>query len=324
MDISESWLRHYCNPSLDGESLAEALSMAGLEVEDRRPVAPPFSGVVVARVREVRKHPNADKLTVCEVDVGQSAPLSIVCGAPNVAPGIVVPCALPGAELPGDLRIKATTMRGVESNGMLCSARELGLSDDHAGLLLLDADAPIGADVRALLELDDSILTIKLTPNRADCLSVVGVAREVAAISGAPLNLPEFAAVPAVGEHRLPVTVEAPDLCGRFSGRVIRNVDARAATPMWMQQRLLRSGQRPISALVDISNYVMLEMGRRMSSTSTRCMAACACAGAAAANRCNCSTARRSRSMNRWASSPTTPGSKHSPASWAATQRPFR
>jgi phenylalanyl-tRNA synthetase beta chain len=262
MDISESWLRHYCNPSLDGESLAEALTMAGLEVEDRRPVAPPFSGVVVARVREVRRHPNADKLTVCEIDVGQSASLSIVCGAPNVAPGIVVPCALPGAELPGDLRIRATTMRGVESNGMLCSARELGLSDDHAGLLLLDADAPIGADVRAWLELDDSILTIKLTPNRADCLSVVGVAREVAAISGAPLNLPEFAAVSAVGEHRLPVTVEAPGLCGRFSGRVIRDVDARAATPMWMQQRLLRSGQRPISALVDISNYVMLELGR--------------------------------------------------------------
>ena len=148
MDISESWLRRYCNPPIDGESLAEALTMAGLEVEDRRPVAPPFSGVVVARVREVRKHPNADKLTVCEVDAGQPAPLLIVCGAPNVAPGIVVPCALPGAQLPGDLRIKATTMRGVESNGMLCSARELGLSEDHTGLMLLDADAPIGADVR--------------------------------------------------------------------------------------------------------------------------------------------------------------------------------
>ena len=262
MDISESWLRHYCNPPIDGESLAEALTMAGLEVEDRRPVAPPFSGVVVARVREVRKHPNADKLTVCEVDAGQPAPLLIVCGAPNVAPGIVVPCALPGAQLPGDLRIKATTMRGVESNGMLCSARELGLSEDHTGLMLLDADAPIGADVRTWLELDDSILTIKLTPNRADCLSVVGVAREVAAISGAPLQMPETAAVAAGNERRLPVIVQAPDLCGRFSGRVIRNVNAHAATPMWMQQRLLRSGQRPISALVDISNYVMLELGR--------------------------------------------------------------
>lgn len=262
MDISESWLRQYCNPPIDGESLAEALTMAGLEVEERRPVAPPFSGVVVARVREVRKHPNADKLTVCEVDVGQSVPLSIVCGAPNVAPGITVPCALPGAQLPGGLQIKATTMRGVESNGMLCSARELGLSDDHSGLMLLDADAPVGADVRAWLELDDSILTIKLTPNRADCLSVVGVAREVAAISGAPLELPAKVAVEVVNVQRLPVMVQAPDLCGRFSGRVIRNVDARASTPMWMQQRLLRSGQRPISALVDISNYVMLELGR--------------------------------------------------------------
>ncbi|HQR78174.1 MAG TPA: phenylalanine--tRNA ligase subunit beta, partial [Burkholderiaceae bacterium] len=182
--------------------------------------------------------------------------------APHVAPGLTVPCALPGAQLPGGLQIKATTMRGVESNGMLCSARELGLSDDHSGLMLLDADAPIGADVRAWLELDDSILTIKLTPNRADCLSVVGVAREVAAISGAPLELPAKVAVEVVNVQRLPVMVQAPDLCGRFSGRVIRNVDARASTPMWMQQRLLRSGQRPISALVDISNYVMLELGR--------------------------------------------------------------
>ncbi len=262
MDISESWLRGYCNPSMDGEALAEALTMAGLEVEDRRPVAPPFSGVVVARVRDVRKHPNADKLTVCEVDVGKSALLSIVCGAPNVTPGIVVPCALPGARLPGNLQITVTSMRGVESQGMLCSARELGLSDDHAGLMLLSPDATIGADVRAWLELDDSILTVKLTPNRADCLSVVGVAREVAAVSGAPLQMPEFLAVAAGNDERLPVTVHAPDLCGRFSGRVIRNVDAHAATPTWMQQRLLRSGQRPISALVDISNYVMLELGR--------------------------------------------------------------
>ena len=151
----------------------------------------------MARVRDVRKHPNADKLTVCEVDVGKEAPLSIVCGAPNVAPGIVVPCALPGAQLPGDLQIKVTTMRGVESHGMLCSARELGLSDDHAGLMLLSPEAAVGTDVRECLALDDSILTIKLTPNRADCLSVVGVAREVAAISGAPLKLPEFTAVAA-------------------------------------------------------------------------------------------------------------------------------
>jgi phenylalanyl-tRNA synthetase beta chain len=262
MDISENWLRRYCNPEIDGGALADALTMAGLEVEDRRPVAPKFHGVVVARVNDVRRHPNADRLTVCEVDAGAAGRLSIVCGAPNVAPGLVVPCALPGAELPGGLRIKATTMRGVESGGMLCSARELGLSEDHAGLMVLPDDAPLGADLRQALDLDDSVLTIKLTPNRADCLSVMGVAREVAAVSGAPLEAPTFGSVPAVIGTRLSVIVEAPDLCGRFSGRVIRNVDARAATPLWMQQRLLRSGQRPISALVDISNYVMLELGR--------------------------------------------------------------
>jgi phenylalanyl-tRNA synthetase beta chain len=262
MDISEKWLRRYADPSIDGARLADELTMAGLEVEDRRPVAPPFSGVVVGRVLTVNPHPNADKLTVCEVDVGQAARLTIVCGAPNVAAGIRVPCALPGAILPGEFSIKATTMRGVESQGMLCSARELGLSDDHAGLLLLADDATPGRNVRDVLELDDQILTIKLTPNRADCLSVVGVAREVAAITGAELTLPAIRPVAPVLDDRLPVSVEAADLCGRFSGRVIRGVDAHAGTPEWMKQRLLRSGQRPISALVDISNYVMLELGR--------------------------------------------------------------
>ncbi len=262
MDISELWLRSYADPAIDGAELADRLTMAGLEVEERRPVAPPFSGVVVAEVRSVARHPNADKLTICEVDAGQAALLRIVCGAPNVEPGIRVPCALPGATLPGGVHIKATTMRGVESKGMLCSARELGLSDEHSGLLRLPSQAPIGTDVRAALALDDHILTIKLTPNRADCLSVVGVAREVAAVTGAALREPQFEPVAATIGERLPVTVEAADLCGRFSGRVIRNVDARAETPEWMQQRLLRSGQRPISALVDISNYVMLELGR--------------------------------------------------------------
>lgn len=262
MDISENWLRRYADPSIDGARLADELTMAGVEVEDRRPVASPFSNVVVGWVRSVDRHPNADKLTVCSVDVGQAAPLTIVCGAPNVAPGVRVPCALPGAVLPGDFAIKATTMRGVESQGMLCSARELGLSDDHAGLMLLTDDAVPGASVRDALELDDQILTIKLTPNRADCLSVVGVAREVAAITGAELTFPVMRPVAPVREDRLPVSVEAADLCGRFSGRVIRDVDAHADTPGWMKQRLLRSGQRPISALVDISNYVMLELGR--------------------------------------------------------------
>jgi len=262
MQFSEQWLRHYTNPAIDSDELAHRLTMSGLEVEESVPVAPPFTGVVVAHVISVARHPNADKLTVCEVDAGTGAKLGIVCGAPNVAAGIRVPCALEGAVLPGDFRIKRTTMRGVESQGMLCSARELGLSEDHSGLMILDADAPIGQDIRAALDLDDRKLTIKLTPNRADCLSVVGVAREVAAITGAALKLPSFDPVAPQIDARLPVRVEAPDLCGRFSGRVIRGVDAHAPTPDWMKQRLERSGQRPISALVDISNYVMLELGR--------------------------------------------------------------
>jgi phenylalanyl-tRNA synthetase beta chain len=262
MQFSEQWLRHYANPAIGSDELAHRLTMSGLEVEESVPVAPPFTGIVVAHVLSVAKHPNADKLTVCEVDAGTGAKLAIVCGAPNVAAGLRVPCALEGAVLPGDVRIKRTTMRGVESQGMLCSARELGLSEDHSGLMILDAEAPIGQDIRAALDLDDRRLTIKLTPNRADCLSVVGVAREVAAITGAALTLPAFDPVAPQIDLRLPVRIEAPDLCGRFSGRVIRGVDARAPTPDWMKQRLERSGQRPISALVDISNYVMLELGR--------------------------------------------------------------
>ena len=262
MQLSEQWLRQYANPTLDSDELAHRLTMGGLEVEESVPVAPPFTGVVVAHVIAVHRHPNADKLTVCEVDAGTGKPLRIVCGAPNVAGGIRVPCALEGAVLPGDFRIKRTTMRGVESEGMLCSARELGLSEDHSGLMILDAGTPVGHDVRKTLQLDDRKLTIKLTPNRADCLSVVGIAREVAAITRTPLAEPVFEPLAPRIDDRLPVRVEASDLCGRFSGRVIRSVDARAPTPDWMKRRLERSGQRPISALVDISNYVMLELGR--------------------------------------------------------------
>ncbi len=262
MQFSEQWLRQYANPALGSDELAHALTMAGLEVEDVVPAAPPFTGVVVAEVRKVDKHPNADKLTVCEVDAGTGKLLNIVCGAPNVAAGIRVPCALIGAVLPGDFRIKEAKMRGVPSEGMLCSARELGLSEDHSGLLILDADVPLGRDIRDVLALDDRKFTIKLTPNRGDCLSVVGVAREVAAITGAALCLPRIEPVPQTLDERLPVNIEAPDLCGRFSGRVIRQLNAKAPTPDWMKRRLERSGQRSISALVDISNYVMLELGR--------------------------------------------------------------
>ncbi len=265
MQFSESWLRSFVNPNLSSEALAELLTMAGLEVEERRTAGGVFTGVCVAQVKSTARHPNADRLTVCEVDVGDGALRQIVCGAPNVAPGIKVPCALPGAELPGNFKIKPTTMRGVESGGMLCSARELQISEESSGLLILPEDAPVGQDVRSYLNLDDVVLLLKMTPNRADCLSVLGVAREVAALTGASLCSPEIKPVAPALNERLPVTIRTDgqsDLCGRFAGRVIRGLNAKAATPAWMKERLERAGQRSISALVDISNYVMLELGR--------------------------------------------------------------
>lgn len=261
MRFPESWLRSYVAPEWTTQRLADELTMAGLEVEDVSPFAPPFDNVVVARVLSVDRHPGADKLSVCTVDSGDQV-RTIVCGAPNVTAGMHVPCALPGAVLPGGLRIAAAKVRGVDSHGMLCSARELGISEDHGGLLALAPDAPIGRDLREVLDLDDMVFLLKLTPNRPDCLGVFGIAREVAAISGAPLTPPVFEPVSVTLDERLPVKVMSPDLCGRFSGRVIRGVDPHASTPEWMKRRLERAGQRPISALVDISNYVMLELSR--------------------------------------------------------------
>lgn len=267
MQFPESWLREFCNPSLTTQQLADTLTMAGLEVEDLKPVAPPFSQVVVGEIKETVQHPNADRLRVCQVDVGSGALLNIVCGASNARVGIKVPCAVVGAELPpGDdgkpFLIKVGKLRGVESQGMLCSARELKLSDDHAGLLELDVSAPVGTDIRQHLGLDDTLFTLKLTPNLAHCLSVYGVARELSALTGAPLKRPAFPPVPTLHQDRQPVKVSAPDLCGRFSGRIVRNVNTRAATPAWMVDRLARCGQRSVTALVDISNYVMFELGR--------------------------------------------------------------
>lgn len=262
MQLPESWLRAFVNPNLDTDALSHRLTMAGLEVEETATAAPPFTGVVVAQITEIAAHPDADKLRVCQVDDGSGEPLQIVCGAPNAAAGIKVPLARVGAELPGGMKIGTAKMRGVASAGMLCSARELGLSQDHAGLLVLDQNAKVGQSLRVALDLDETVFTLKLTPNRADCLSMLGVAREVAALTGAPLSVPRFEPVPVTLDDRLPVTVEAPDLCGRFAGRVIRGVNARAATPDWMKARLERAGQRSISALVDISNYIMLELGR--------------------------------------------------------------
>lgn len=267
MQFSEKWLRTMSDPNMNSDELAHLLTMSGLEVEEVEPVAPPFSKIVVAKVLDVAKHPNADRLTVCQVDAGTGEILSIVCGAPNVRPGMQVVCALVGAVLPpGEdgkpFEIKLGKLRGVESQGMLCSARELKLSEDHSGLMDLPQDAPVGQDVRDYFALDDCKFTIKLTPNKADCLSVLGVAREVSALTGTPLVVPQYQVVAPTTTDMLPVKISAPDLCGRFSGRVIRGINAKAETPDWMKQRLERSGQRPIAALVDISNYVMLEAGQ--------------------------------------------------------------
>ena len=270
MQFPESWLRSFCNPALSSDELARLLTMSGMEVEEQRPAAPPFSGIVVAEILTADQHPNADRLRVCTVDAGphsKDGPLQIVCGAPNARVGIRVPLALVGAELPpGEdgkpFKIGKGKLRGVESQGMLCSARELKLSDDHGGLLELAADAPLGQDIRAHLQLDDTLITLKLTPNLGHCLSVFGIAREVSALTGAPLVDPVISPVVPGNDARLPVRVEAADLCGRFSGRVVRGIDPTAKTPAWMVERLARCGQRSVNALVDISNYVMFEYGR--------------------------------------------------------------
>ena len=267
MQFSENWLRSMVDPNLNSDELAHLLTMSGLEVEEVEPVAPPFSNVVVAQVVEVTRHPNADRLNVCQVDAGTGTLLNIVCGAPNVRPGMKAICAKAGAVLPPGpdgkpFEIKVGKLRGVESQGMMCSAKELKISEESSGLMELPADAPVGQNIRDYLALNDLKFTIKLTPNKADCLSVLGVAREVSALTGVPMALPAFRPVPVNLDEILPVRISATDLCGRFSGRVIRGLNAKAATPEWMKRRLERSGQRSVSALVDISNYVMLEVGR--------------------------------------------------------------
>ena len=268
MQFPESWLREFCNPPLDTQQLADALTMAGLEVEELAPVAPTFSGVVVGEILSTEQHPDADRLRVCQVSIGQPEPLTIVCGAPNARPGIRVPCATVGALLPPGadgkpFQIKVGKLRGVESHGMLCSHTELGIDIDAPdGLYELAADAPVGQDIRAYLNLDDQLFTLKLTPNLAHCLSLYGVAQELSAITGAPLKQPTINPIQAQHDQRLPVTIAAPDLCGRFAGRIVRGINPQAVTPDWMVARLARCGQRAVAPLVDISNYVMFELGR--------------------------------------------------------------
>ena len=268
MQFSESWLRQYVNPSLDSDALGHAMTMAGLEVEEQHSLAPAFTKIVIAQILSAEQHPDADRLRVCKVDAGTGQELQIVCGAPNARAGIKIPCAMVGAELPPaeaggkPFMIKVGKLRGVESQGMLCSGRELGLGDDHEGILELPTDAPVGKDIREYLDLDDQIFVIKLTPNKADCLSLVGMAREVSAITGAALCAPKWNKPEVTIEEKRKVTVENKELCGRFAGRVLNGVNPQAKTPEWIVQRLLRAGQRSISALVDLSNYVMLEMGQ--------------------------------------------------------------
>jgi len=260
MKFSEAWLRTLIDPRMSSMELAHVLTMAGLEVEAREPVAPAFDGVRVGHVIEIEPHPNADRLRVCEVDTGEST-LRIVCGAPNVAPGMRVACALVGARLPG-LTVTRATVRGIESSGMLCSARELGLGDDHGGVLALDPDAPVGADLRAYLDLDDHVFTLKLTPNRGDCLSLWGLARELAALLGESVTLEEPRPTPAQNDVERGVRLQAGDACPHYCGRVVRGVDVAAPTPRWIVTRLERCGVRPISCVVDVTNYVMLELGQ--------------------------------------------------------------
>ena len=262
MKFSENWLRTWVNPALSSDELAHLLTMAGLEVEALEAVAPAFNNVVVAEVLEVVKHPNADRLNVCQVNVGETSPLTIVCGAANVAAGVKVPCARIGALLPGDFAIKQAKVRNVESFGMLCSAKELGLAEESQGLWLLPPDAPVGKTLREYLDLDDRLFTLKLTPNRSDCSGMAGIAREVAALTGSPLKQLEIQTQPVALSEQLPVHVADAQACPLYCGRLLRGVNAAAATPTWMLRRLERSGLRGISAMVDITNYVMLEMGQ--------------------------------------------------------------
>lgn len=260
MQFSEQWLRTMVNPALDTAQLGHALTMAGLEVEELTAVAPAFERIVVAEILEAAKHPDADRLQVCKVNVGGEV-LQIVCGAPNARAGLKAPCALVGAELPG-ISIKQAKVRGVESFGMMCSSKELGLASEANGILELPVDAHVGQDIREYLDLNDHTYTLKLTPNRADCLSILGIARDVVAMTGAPFNAPEIVAAAVTDTQAKAVSVAASAVCPAYYGRVIAGVNAQAATPDWMLRRLERSGIRSISALVDITNYVLLELGQ--------------------------------------------------------------
>jgi phenylalanyl-tRNA synthetase beta chain len=262
MQISEAWLRELVNPAISSAELVAQLTMAGLEIDSITPVAAEFSGVVVGEVLEVEKHPDADKLRVCKVAVGEAEPLQIVCGASNVRVGLKIPAALCGAVLPGDFKIKKSKLRGVESLGMLCSEKELGLAAEAQGLMELAANAPVGTNIRDYLQLNDNILEVDLTPNRADCLSVEGLAREVAVLNNKDFNPVSFQNSPITHQETLAIKIIAPEACPRYLGRLIKSVNPKAEVPLWMQEKLRRSGQRSLGILVDVTNYVLLELGQ--------------------------------------------------------------
>lgn len=264
MKLSDHWLREWVNPELSPSELGHVLTMAGLELDSLELAAPEYSGVVIGRIASIEQHPDADKLRVCQVEYGQGETIQVVCGAPNAAAGMNAPFAMVSANLPGGLKIKKAKLRGVESFGMLCSAKELGLADSAEGLMVLPDDAPIGQDFREWLDLDDHVYDIDLTPNRADCLSVAGIARETALLTSASLTEVGKSPVAPVCDDVCEVRVEDDEACPRYTGRVIKKINASASTPLWMLERLRRSGIRSINVVVDITNYVMIELGQPM------------------------------------------------------------
>jgi phenylalanyl-tRNA synthetase beta chain len=263
MKISHRWLGEWVDSGLSAEAIAERFTLAGLEVDSIEPVAPPLDGVVVAEIVSVEPHPDADRLRVCRV-VGDSEERTIVCGAPNAREGLKAPLATLGTQLPGGLKIKPAKLRGVGSEGMLCSEPELGLGEDADGLMALPADAPVGQPLAAYLGLDDSIIEVDLTPNRADCLSVRGLARELSAITGESVNTPRIDEVAAESDRGVVISLDAAADCPRYVGRVIEGIDVTASTPLWMVERLRRSGIRSLGPVVDVTNYVLLELGQPM------------------------------------------------------------
>jgi phenylalanyl-tRNA synthetase beta chain len=264
MKFSEAWLREWVDPAVTTQQLADQLSMAGLEVDSVTPVAGTFSGVVVGEVIEKAQHPDADKLSVCQVNVEAGEPLQIVCGARNVAAGMRVPVAKVGALLPGEFKIKKAKLRGVQSLGMICSASELGLAESSEGIMPLPQDAPLGEDLRTYLGLDDQAIDVDLTPDRGDCLGLAGIAREVGVINRCPVTVPAVEPVPPVIEDALEVELVDAAACPRYLCRVVRNVDVNAPTPLWIQERLRRSDIRSLGPVVDVTNYVLLELGQPM------------------------------------------------------------